>query len=269
MNKLRFSVALLFTVCMVVSPVFPVGISKDTVYVNDIDFSTCSIFRARVGVDTLKLWNTVDTQVTLDSFEIIFNPLHDLFRVISCEATNSFSELNNFDIALLGYKDTLVWIKNGRIDCLIKNNPPYNKITIPEALISPDFNSYLNFNRADTCAIYAICLTPCFNCHSYIQGYFIDFSVQLTLSYNDGSQVSFHCINEYTTKTNTRPAYHLPSKINIPDNGMFNIKGQLFHRSFGKYSPGIYLRTKEKVHHEPRVLLHPNSEFNGETAAVP
>jgi hypothetical protein len=118
-----------------------------------------------------------------------------------------------------------------------------------------DFFILLSFNGPDTCFIPAILIADCIECVS-VERYFIDFSARVTLYYSDGSQVSFHLLNRHAVAVETRPVYRFNSAKSITDNGMFNMKGQMFHRPAGNHSPGIYLRTIRNNQGEVNMLLN-------------
>ncbi|MBN1308760.1 MAG: hypothetical protein JXA18_12625 [Chitinispirillaceae bacterium] len=283
MKKIRFSAALIFIICVIVPPVFPVEISKDTVHVNDIDFNSCDISSA--GRDTLTLWNTGDSAVTLDTLEIIFNPLHDsLFRGITRSGVFSTSEISMLDIALLvckdsvrwlgqTYYDTLVWIETLNIFYPISYHPDYNELKIPSTNFHmQEFTPFLSFNGSDTCIIYAMLMGRCLlgMCQAKdSETFLIDFSAQITLYYSDGSRVSFTCINNYSSAVDTGPKYHIPFTFDTPGSGMFNLRGQMLPRSAGDYPPGVYLRPINNDPHESGVLLHLNPASGGRAADAP
>ncbi|MBN1577187.1 MAG: hypothetical protein JW913_11580 [Chitinispirillaceae bacterium] len=66
----------------------------------------------------------------------------------------------------------------------------------------------------------------------------------------------------------TRPKYRLHNKLITPENGMFNIRGQRFPHSVGRYPSGIYLRTTGNGDIEPGVL-NLNPAFDGKPADGP
>ncbi len=267
MKKLRFSVIMMFIVCIIVPRAFPVEISKDTAFVND----SYVCFNSSGGMDTLKLWNTANSPVKLDTFEIIMYPSQDgLFRVRKGSQTLSIAtvmekiEINFYT----SYQDSFIWIDMAPINSFGEEPPVNNTFRVPAShFLDTVITSFLSFNAADTCFIYGIRITDCFGCVG-APTYYIDFSAQINLYYSDGSRVSFHCIKNYTVGVERRSEYRFPNKVNMPDNGMFNIRGQMLHRSIGMSSPGIYLRTTRNGHIESRVLKL-NPTFDGNLADAP
>ncbi len=252
MKNVNILKALIIITFVIIPRAFSIiEISKDTVFVNDINFSSCDIYST--SIDTIKIWNCVDSQVTLDTVEIRINPLHNsLFKVTDCNIIYYDSCLSSIDIAILYKipfstgKDTLIWVKTGIIDYPFLNYSPFNQLRIPAAYISfYNFISRLSFNGIDTCYIYSILLTPCFNCSSR-QLFIIDFSAQITLYYSDGSRVSFVAINDYSSRVSATTGYRIYNRPNTSDPGIFKINGQRLPFFSGKYSPGLYLRMINK-----------------------
>jgi hypothetical protein len=63
MKKKRLWVALALVLCVVAPRAFPIEISKDTVRVNNIDFTFC--LPSSAEKDTLALWNTGSSPIFL------------------------------------------------------------------------------------------------------------------------------------------------------------------------------------------------------------
>jgi hypothetical protein len=151
---------LLLAICAFVPLVFPVEISKDTVVVNDIDFSSC--WQSGAGTDTLALWNIVNSPIALDTIDIIINPSKDgLFRTTNCRETYADTNApDRIQIAVGTYKNELAWIESP---------PLYNPLNRQYRVYAKEyfdtaFASLLSFNGSDTCFIYGILIADCFRC---------------------------------------------------------------------------------------------------------
>ena len=263
MKRIRFSVAALFLISVVVPHAYPVEISKDTVLVNDINFTSC--LPSNTGKDTLALWNTVNSPIAVDSIDLMITPLHDgLFRMTNCNHMYSDSNApERIQFALCNYENESSWIRS---PFFYRSNNQYRVNT--SDLSDTAFVSLFNFDGSDTSLIYGILIADCFICASR-ERFLIDFSARMTLHYSDGSPVSFYLINRYQAGVKFRPENCLHGKKNIPRKNMFNIKGQMFHSSAGNNPPGIYVRSTGNYHNGSEMLLYLKPLFDGQSANAP
>lgn len=236
MRMYRISMAMLFLISVCVSRIFSIEVSKDTVRVNDIDFNGCEIIPQKM--DTLKLWNTKNAPVNVASFTISIISFHEgLFQTISCNQSDSDSNApSRIQIALCNDENEATWIRS---PIFYYSDNKY-RLNVSE-LSDTEFVSLFNFGGLDTNVISGILVADCFICASMEQ-FLLNFSAFVNVYFSDESEISFNFLNRYPATIKIRPLYHHHNKRNVRYNGILNIKGQIVHRSFEKYTSGIYIR---------------------------
>jgi hypothetical protein len=267
MKRLWLLKILHLIICIIVPQLFAVEISKDTMMVNNF-YAASTPGLMNVRIDTLTLWNTTNSPITLDSMDVILNrPQDSLFQSIieggdEIYQISEFSRTSSITIVLHSHYNEIplvyskyayyqlndLYFSNKYLFRMYKNNPSGGPVRDSE------FFPFLSFNGPDTCFIYGFVIGGCFNCPT-IPRYLINFSGQVLLYYSDGSQVSFYILNNYSPEVKIRPEYKLQSIKKQPANDIFNINGQKLNRSIGNYSSGVYFGTTMDGHIEPRLLL--------------